>query len=122
MICYAKIEETASMRVSVGIGTHEDFYKSIGMDQIEVEQSDVDGAWYVKGYAPKKNEKRKLEEEKKNRIAELQKYLFSTDWYAIRFAETGVTVPEDIRARRQSSREEIDALRLELAVSNGLAE
>lgn len=45
------------------------------------------------------------------RIAELQSYLNATDWYAVRFAETGVAVPEDVKAERQAAREEISRLR-----------
>ena len=45
------------------------------------------------------------------RIAELQNYLDATDWYAVRFAETGVAVPEDVKAERQAAREEISRLR-----------
>lgn len=45
------------------------------------------------------------------RIAELQGYLNATDWYAVRFAETGAEIPEEIKAARQSAREEISRLR-----------
>ena len=45
------------------------------------------------------------------RIAELQAYLSSTDWYAVRYAETGVVVPEEVKAQRQAARAEIDELR-----------
>ena len=41
----------------------------------------------------------------------LQNYLAETDWYAVRFAETGVAVPEDVKAERQAAREEISRLR-----------
>lgn len=51
------------------------------------------------------------EELKKARIAELQNYLNETDWYAVRFAETGVEIPNEIREERQSAREEISRLR-----------
>ena len=52
-------------------------------------------------------------EEERNafRIAELQNRLNETDWYAVRFAETGVAVPEDVKAERQAAREEISRLR-----------
>lgn len=51
------------------------------------------------------------EDLKKARIAELQNYLNATDWYAVRFAETGVEIPDEIKAERQSAREEISRLR-----------
>jgi hypothetical protein len=50
-IKYAKIENENTKTVSVGVGTDTDFYKSIGMEELEVEQS-YDGGWYLAGYAP----------------------------------------------------------------------
>lgn len=44
-------------------------------------------------------------------IEELQQYLNDTDWYAVRYAETGIEIPEEVRAERQQAREKIDALR-----------
>lgn len=45
------------------------------------------------------------------RMEELQDYLKDTDWYAIREAETGKPIPEEIRAGRESARAEISELR-----------
>ena len=53
MLKFAKIENEETKEVSVGIGTNTEFYKSIGMTEMEVEQS-YDGNWYVKGYVPTK--------------------------------------------------------------------
>lgn len=50
----------------------------------------------------------------KARVNELQAYLNSTDWYVIRYADTGQAMPVDVRADRQEARAEIDALRSEL--------
>ncbi len=47
----------------------------------------------------------------KQRISELEHYLNSTDWYAVRYAETGVEIPADIKAARQEARDEISDLR-----------
>lgn len=49
-----------------------------------------------------------------NRINELQQYLSSTDWYAVRKAETGVEIPPEVAQQRQSARDEISTLRLSL--------
>lgn len=35
------------------------------------------------------------------------KYLAETDWYVVRFAETGKPIPEDILAARAAAREKI---------------
>jgi len=48
------------------------------------------------------------------RIDELQEYLRSTDWYAIRFADSGVEIPAGVKQARQEARDEIDTLRAEL--------
>lgn len=45
------------------------------------------------------------------RISELENYLNSTDWYAARYAETGVEIPADIKTARQEARDEISTLR-----------
>lgn len=51
MLRFAKIENEETKEVSVGIGTNADFYKSIGMTEMDVEQA-YNGVWYVKGYVP----------------------------------------------------------------------
>lgn len=53
-------------------------------------------------------------EKKQTRIEELEIYLKSTDWYAIRFADTGEEMPADIKKKRQDARNEISLLREEL--------
>lgn len=58
------------------------------------------------------------EDLKNIRIAELQNYLNATDWYAIRFAETGAEIPDAVKAERQSARDEISRLR-ESEANNG---
>ena len=54
-----------------------------------------------------------VEQRKVERIAELQSLLNETDWYAVRFAETGVEIPDAVKAERQAAREEISRLRSE---------
>lgn len=39
--------------------------------------------------------------------AENRAYLASTDWYVVRFAETGTPIPDDILATRQAARDAI---------------
>lgn len=53
MLKYAKIANEETKQCEVGIGTNTEFYKSIGMTEMEVEEA-YNGCWYVKGYAPKK--------------------------------------------------------------------
>lgn len=50
---YAKITNETTKECSVGVGTDIEYYKAIGMTEMDVEQA-YDGGWYVKGYAPEK--------------------------------------------------------------------
>jgi len=52
---YAVITNQETKTVDVGLGTDEQFYKSIGMTKMDVEQA-YNGAWYLKGYAPQRPE------------------------------------------------------------------
>ena len=53
---YAKIINEETKKCSVGTGTNVEFYKSIGMTEMDVEQA-YNGTWYVNGYAPEQPEK-----------------------------------------------------------------
>ena len=70
MIRYAMIDDEATKRVTYGLGTDTEFYQSIGMTEMEIEQSDVDGLWYVSGYAPMKSEEEKQLEEQQRLLTE----------------------------------------------------
>ena len=104
---YAKEQENGSL--IVGTGTDVEFYKSIGMELMSVEKG-WDGAYYKEGQTPKKPRAIIIEEE----LNEQQNILSSTDWYAIRYADSGVEIPADIKAKRQAAREKIDELRAEI--------
>ena len=60
---YAKIINEETKLCQVGSGSNTDFYKSIGMVEMEVEQA-YDGNWYLAGYAPVKPEPTKEEQQK----------------------------------------------------------
>ena len=55
MIKWAKIIDEDSKIVRIGVGVNDEFYASIGMTEMEVEQA-YNGSWYLKGYAPEKPE------------------------------------------------------------------
>lgn len=63
---FAKIINEKTKLCEVGIGTNAEFYKSIGMQEMEVEQA-YDGSYYLKGYAPNQN----LDELKSKKLSEL---------------------------------------------------
>ena len=71
---FAKILDNESKLCSIGIGTDTEFYRSIGMSEMEVEQA-YDGQWYVKGYAPEKPTEQKEAEVRSVR----NQYLEQTD-------------------------------------------
>ena len=104
---YAKEQENGSL--IVGTGTDVEFYNSLGMELMSVEKG-WDGAYYKEGQTPEKPRAIIIEEE----LNEQQKILSSTDWYAIRYADSGVEIPADIKAKRQAAREKIDELRAEI--------
>lgn len=60
---YARIINEETKACEVGLGTNSAFYQSIGMTEMEVEQA-YDGQWYVLGFAPKKPEPTKEEQQK----------------------------------------------------------
>lgn len=51
------------------------------------------------------------DELKEREINELQQYLLSTDWYAIRYADTGEPIPNNIKEKRADARKRISELR-----------
>jgi len=44
------------------------------------------------------------EEAQQQRNAEARQHLANTDWYVVRFIETGVEIPDDVRASRENAR------------------
>ena len=74
MLKYAKIVNEETKQCDVGIGTNIDFYQSIGMTEMDVEQS-YDGNWYVSGYAPEKSKEEKEQEVREVRNSYLEDYV-----------------------------------------------
>lgn len=64
MLKYCNIVNESTGLVNIGTGTNIEYYKSIGMVERDVEQSDVDGAWYLIEKCPHKPEAQKLAEAK----------------------------------------------------------
>ena len=68
MIKYAKIINEQTGLCEVGLGTNVGFYKSIGMIELDVQQSDIDNAWYLSEKCPMKTDEEK-EQAEQERIA-----------------------------------------------------
>lgn len=71
MFRYAKVDNEETGICSVAIGDDIEFYKSIGMSLLDVEQSDVNNAWYLKEKCPHLTPAEK-EERERERIAHLK--------------------------------------------------
>lgn len=56
---------------SVGTGTNTEFYKSIGMVRKDVEQSEIDGQWYIANKCPHYSDDEKLNNAKTIKLQEL---------------------------------------------------
>lgn len=66
MIKYALLQDELTGLCSVGTGNDIETYKEIGMTQMNVAQSDIDGQWYLAEKCPMKTqEQKKLEEQEK---------------------------------------------------------
>ena len=76
MIKYAKVINQETGLCEIGLGTNTEFYQSIGMIELDVQQSDIDGSWYLANKCPMKTDEQK-EQEEKERIAKL--YLTGAD-------------------------------------------
>lgn len=80
MFKYAKITNEETKQCQVGTGTNTNFYKSIGMIEMEVEQA-YDGNWYVKGYAPSKPTERLAQEKRTERDNLINSILWRVERY-----------------------------------------
>ncbi len=104
---YAKIVNEETKICEVGLGSNENFYKSLGMTLQEVEQA-WDGQYYIAGYAPQKP----AEIVKAEEIADLKAKLTASDYAVIKIAE-GAATPEEyaeLIASRQAWRARINEL------------
>ena len=71
MFKYAKVINKETGLCYVGVGTNADTYKAIGMVELDVQQSDIDGDWYLIDKCPMKTEQEKLQQAKEIRLKEI---------------------------------------------------
>jgi hypothetical protein len=84
------------------------------IDPVTRDEQDEEGnttAKTIRRFQIVRNAEPTANELNERRISELESYLNTTDWYAVRYAETGVEIPDDIKTARQAAREEISTLR-----------
>lgn len=85
MLKYAKIINEETGLAEVGVGTNTDFYKSIGMVSLDVQQSDIDGAWYLADKCPMKTDEVKLQEAQQTKYAEItEKYDYANKYLILK--------------------------------------
>lgn len=70
MFKYCKVLDEKIGLVQIGVGCPDEYYKEIGMESRNVQQSDVDGNWYVIDKCPMKTQEQK-EQEERERISML---------------------------------------------------
>ena len=73
---YAKIINKETKECEVGLYTNDNFYRSLGMIEMDVEQA-YDGHWYIEGYLPEKPKPTK------EQILAIRDHYFEiyVDWY-----------------------------------------
>ena len=71
MIKYVKYNEESGLCTEVASGTNADYYKSHGFVRKDVEQSEIDGQWYLSSKCPHYTDEEKLEKAKTEKLAEL---------------------------------------------------
>ena len=93
MIKYAKVINQETGLCEVGLGTNTNFYKSIGMIKLDVQQSDIDNEWYLVEQCRMKSEEEKALEEAKL-IASLK--LTKREVFLALYEDSGIT-PDEIK-------------------------
>lgn len=84
MLKYAKIVNSDTGLCSVGLGTNEKYFKSIGMEILDIEQSDIDLQWYLTEKCPMKTDRQKEIEEIEKQIEQINEELNNLDTKRIR--------------------------------------
>lgn len=88
MILYAKIIDKEIGLCDVGTGTNAEFYKSIGFVELDVQQSDIDGLWYLTEKCPMKTDEEKIQEAQQTKYAEItEKYDYANKYLVFKIDE-----------------------------------
>ena len=84
---YCKILDDKTGLVQIGVGCPDEYYIEIGMEVRDVQQSDIDGEWYLTDKCPMKpipTKEEEAEQAKQARIAEIKEELEQIDIQAVR--------------------------------------
>lgn len=99
MLKYAKIVNDETKICEVGVGTDDEFYSSIGMTEMEVEEA-YNGNWYIKGFAPEKSIEEKAEEKRAERNRMLETEVDPIVSNPLRWADLSKEEQKDIKDYR----------------------
>lgn len=110
MLKYAKITNEETKQCEVGIGTNAEFYKSIGMTEMDVEQA-YNGYWYVAGYAPQPSIKEQNEQIRQQRQ---DRYVQESDPLRLDYDEALARGEETAEEKKQAWLSSKDKIRKEL--------
>ena len=117
MIKYAKIINQETGLCEIGLGTNASFYQSIGMEELDVSQSDIDNQWYLTELCPMKTDEQKELEEN----IRISKLTCTKRVFALMLQELGITYTmlKELIATNEQAQLEWD-LCVELQRSNPL--
>ena len=117
MIKYTKIINEETGLCEVGLGDDVEYYTSIGMIEMDVQQSNIDYNWYLIEKCPMKTEEQKAQEEKE-RIAKL--YLTGADVERGIYQAKGMDFEDIIELVTQLQPQGLDikALKIELKANH----
>ena len=107
---YAKIINEETKQCEVGIGTNSEFYKSIGMTEMDVEQA-YNNQWYIKGYAPKESIAEKNE---KIRAERQSRYVIESDPIRLDYDEALARKQDNVEELKEQWLASKDKIREEL--------
>ena len=97
MKLYAKVLDEKTKLCSVGEGDNYEYYESLGMTMMEVEQ-DYHGDWYLEGYAPQETLEHKKEMVRLERVTYRKKSIDDKTLERQRKQANGTWTEEDEQA------------------------
>lgn len=115
MIKYAKIINQETGLCEVGIGINTNFYSSLGMSKLDVEQSDIDYQWYLSDKCPMKTDEEKRQEERE-RINKLS--LTAADVERAIYKVKGLDFDDILELVKDNPNIDSKALKIELKANN----
>ena len=105
------IDEKTGLVKGIGQGNNEAVYIKLGMQKVDIKQSDIDGNWYLANKCPMKSEEVKEQEKRETRIAEIKARLEELDYKTIRPLRAGETEQlAELEKQAEGLREELQEL------------